>query len=203
MWTVTDDTDALQRVITMAAKRDQIVFFDFGVYKVTRTVNVPPESKIVGETYPVIMSSGEFFADINQPQPVVRIGRPGEAGSIEWSDMIVSTQGHQPGAVLFEVNLAASTSKPTGLWDVHARVGEFCGVIPECKSNKPSGGFAGSNLQVAQCPTTPTVATPPAPVNTNCIAAYLMMHVTRSATALYLENVWLWTADHDLDDPTR
>jgi len=128
VWTVTDDTDALQRVITMAAKRDRIVFFDFGVYKITRTVNVPPESKIVGETYPVVMSSGEFFADINEPQPIVRIGRPGEAGSIEWSDMIVSTQGHQPGAVLFEVNLAASTSKPTGLWDVHARVGDWSSV---------------------------------------------------------------------------
>jgi glucan 1,3-beta-glucosidase len=27
------------------------------------------------------------------------------------------------------------------------------------------------------------------------------MHVTKTATNLYLENVWLWTADHDLDDP--
>jgi len=164
---------------------------------------VPPESKIVGETYPVIMSSGDFFTDINQPQPVVRVGFPGEAGSTEWSDMVVSTQGHQPGAVLFEINLAASSSNPTGIWDVHARIGIFFSVSQEGKSNKPSGGFIGSNLQVAQCPTTPTVATPPAPVNTNCIAAYLTMHVTRSATGLYLENVWLWTADHDLDDSTR
>lgn len=26
------------------------------------------------------------------------------------------------------------------------------------------------------------------------------MHITKSASNLYLENVWLWTADHDLDD---
>lgn len=65
------------------------------------------------------------------------------------------------------------------------------------------GGFTGSALQVAQCPTTPNLATPPAAVNKDCIAAYLTMHVTKSATGLYLENVWLWTADHDLDDAER
>ena len=121
---VTDDTAALQRILIIAAVRSQIVFFDFGVYKVTRTLYIPHNSKIVGETYPVIMSSGNFFADINNPQPVVRVGLPGEAGSIEWSDMIVSTQGHQAGAVLFEINLAASSSNPTGVWDVHARIGK-------------------------------------------------------------------------------
>lgn len=26
------------------------------------------------------------------------------------------------------------------------------------------------------------------------------MHITSSANNLYLENVWLWTADHDVDD---
>lgn len=26
------------------------------------------------------------------------------------------------------------------------------------------------------------------------------MHVTKTASGLYLENVWLWTADHDLED---
>jgi glucan 1,3-beta-glucosidase len=29
----------------------------------------------------------------------------------------------------------------------------------------------------------------------------MMMHITPSASGLYLENVWHWTADHDLDDP--
>ena len=27
----------------------------------------------------------------------------------------------------------------------------------------------------------------------------MSMHITESATGLYMENVWLWTADHDLD----
>jgi hypothetical protein len=98
--------------------------------------------------------------------------------------MIVSTQGEQAGAVLIEWNLASPSSMPSGMWDVHARI----------------DGFAGSDLQVTQCPTTPYVATPPASVNNKCIAAFLTMHVTPSATGLYMENVWLWTADHDVED---
>jgi glucan 1,3-beta-glucosidase len=37
-------------------------------------------------------------------------------------------------------------------------------------------------------------------VNTACIGAYMTMHVTGSASGLYMENVWLWTADHDIDN---
>ena len=171
----TDDTVALQAALTQGASQGQLVFFDAGTYKVSNTLYFPPGSQVVGETYSVIMSSGSTFSNINQPVPVVQIGRPGDSGSIQWSDMVVSTQGAQAGAVLIEWNMAASTG--SGMWDVHTRI----------------GGFAGSDLQVANCPTTPTT------VNTNCIAAYMSMHVTASATGAYLENCWFWTADHDLD----
>lgn len=130
---VTDDTAAIQQIITSAATGNQVVFFDFGVYKVTGTIYIPPSSKIVGESYSVILSSGAFFADMANPKPVVRIGNPGEMGSIEWSDMIVSTEGYQAGAVLFELNLAAPSSSPTGLWDVHARIGGFTGSGLQCE----------------------------------------------------------------------
>lgn len=121
---VTDDTAALQHVINLAAYLHKIVFFDFGVYKVTHTLFIPPGSRIVGETYPVIMSSGRFFNNMNRPQPVVQLGYPGDTGSIEWSDMIVSTQGGQAGAVLIEINIESPPDSPTGLWDVHTRIGK-------------------------------------------------------------------------------
>lgn len=35
-------------------------------------------------------------------------------------------------------------------------------------------------------------------VNPNCIAASLLLHITPGASA-YMENIWAWTADHDLD----
>jgi glucan 1,3-beta-glucosidase len=124
------------------------------------------------------MSSGNFFNDMNNPKPVVRVGNPGQIGRVEWTDMIVSTQGPQAGAVAIEWNLATS-GPPSGMWDVHVRI----------------GGFAGSNLQASNCPKTPGN---PA-VNPSCIAAYMQMHITASASNLYMENVWLWTADHDID----
>jgi glucan 1,3-beta-glucosidase len=165
-------TAALQNVISSAASSGKVVYMDFGIYKVTSTITIPPGSKIVGETYPVIMSSGSFFGDMNSPQPVIRVGSSsGQTGYVELSDFVVSTQGAQAGATLIEYNLN-TPGTPSGMWDVHIRI----------------GGFAGSNLQVAQCQKTPGSAN----VNANCIAAFMSMHVTSGASNLYMENVWLW-----------
>jgi len=181
---VTDDTAKINAVLASAAAAGKIVFFDFGVYRVTGTIKVPVGSRIVGETYPVIMSSGAYFANMAAPKPVVQVGTPGSAGTVEWSDMIVSSQGAQAGAILIEWNVASSAASPSGMWDVHTRV----------------GGFAGSNLQLSQCAKTPNVQVTAANVNKNCIAAFMSMHVTASASGLYMENVWLWVADHDVED---
>jgi glucan 1,3-beta-glucosidase len=170
---VTDDTTALQNAINSATSSGQVVFVDAGTYLVTRTLSIPPGAKLVGESYSVIMSSGSYFNDINNPKPVVQVGTPGQIGQVEWSDMIVSTQGTQAGAILIEWNLATSGT-PSGMWDVHARV----------------GGFAGSNQQASQCGKNPGSTA----VNTGCIVAYMTMHVTPSASGLYMENNWLWTA---------
>ncbi|TLD28496.1 hypothetical protein PspLS_03645 [Pyricularia sp. CBS 133598] len=176
----TDDTNALQNAINTAQQQGRVLWIDHGIYRVTGTIDIPAGSKIVGESFPVIMSSGSFFADMNNPRPVIRIGATsGTVGRVELSDFMVSTQGAQAGATLIEWNLA-STGEPSGMWDVHTRV----------------GGFTGSNLQVAQCLKTPSSSA----VNANCIAAYMGMHVTKGASGLYMENVWIWTADHDIDD---
>lgn len=175
----TDDSAAIQSIINSATSAGKVVYFDAGLYKVTTTITIPPGAKIVGETYPVIMGSGSFFSDINNPQPIVRVGSTaGQSGIVEWSDMIVATQGATKGAILIEWNLASPASTPSGMWDVHTRI----------------GGFTGSNLQVAQC------AVGAAQPNANCIAAFQSMHVTSVANGLYMENVWLWSADHDIDD---
>ena len=166
---VTDDTTALQNIINSATAAGHIVFFDAGTYRITSTLIIPPGAKIVGEAYARIMSSGPFFNNMDSPQPVVQVGAPGSTGQVEWSDMIVSTQGQQQGAILIQWNLATNGSLPSGMWDVHTSV----------------GGFTGSNLQVTQCPVTASSTA----VNTNCIAAYMTMHVAPSASGLYMENV--------------
>ncbi|TPX11053.1 uncharacterized protein E0L32_007914 [Thyridium curvatum] len=188
---VADDTAALNALFLKASQRFSegvVAFVDAGYYKVTDTIYIPPNVRIVGEALAsVIMGAGAKFSDMHAPYPVIQVGKPGETGIIEWSDMIVSTQGGTAGAVLIEYNLATpwtsstTLNTPSGMWDVHVRV----------------GGFAGSQLQLAECAKTPQLD---GHVDPKCIAAYTSMHITRSATSLYMENCWLWTADHDIED---
>jgi glucan 1,3-beta-glucosidase len=176
----TDDTAALQKIINSATTAGNIVFFDAGTYMVTSTLLIPPGAKLVGEAYSVIMSSGDFFNDVVNPKPVVQVGTSGSSGQVEWSDMIVATQGQQSGATLIEWNLATSGT-PSGMWDVHTRI----------------GGFTGSNLQVSQCEKNNATTV----INKACIGGFMSIHITKSASGLYMENNWLWTADHDIDSP--
>jgi glucan 1,3-beta-glucosidase len=181
---VTDDSDTLNAILSNAAQSGKIVYFDAGTYLVKKTVFFPAGVHIVGESYSVIMSSGSFFASKDSPKAVVQVGTSGQNGHIEWSDMIVSTQGAQAGAILIEYNLASPSSLPSGIWDVHTRV----------------GGFAGSKLQLADCPKTPSTVIVASNLAQNCIAAFLSVHITSLASGLYMENNWLWVADHDVED---
>ncbi|KAI1654746.1 glycoside hydrolase family 55 protein [Daldinia decipiens] len=179
----TDDTAALQSAINSAASGGKVLFLDHGIYKVTSTLSIPAGSKIVGEGYPIIVASGATFGDMNNPKPLLQVGaNSGDAGQVEFSDFVVGNQGPAPGAILIEWNLA-STDTPSGMWDVHARV----------------GGFTGSDFQVAQCLKQPGSST----IDEKCIGAYMLMHVTSKASNLYMENTWLWTADHDIEDATN
>ncbi|KAI1085509.1 putative Exo-beta-1,3-glucanae [Whalleya microplaca] len=180
----TDDTQAINAVLRTAAATKKVVFFDAGYYRVTSTIYVPAGSRIIGEAFPVILSSGPFFANVELPLPVVQVGAANEPGTVEWSDMIVSSQGAQAGAILIEYNLVSPAGEPTGLWDVHTRV----------------GGFAGSDLTVAECPKTPNTTVTMENINKECIGAFMSMHVNRWASGLYMENCWLWVADHDVED---
>ena len=182
---ITDDTEMLNDAILKAQKENKILFIDAGFYKVTGTIFIPPGSKIVGEALAtVILSAGEFFNNMASPQPVVKVARQGDTGSVEISDLFLSTQGQQKGAILMEYNLGTYDKEPSGLWDVHTRI----------------GGFAGSNLQTEQCEKTRDVVITADNLVQGCIAAYMSIHITRWARGLYMENNWLWTADHDLDD---
>lgn len=180
---VTDDTAAIQSAINTATAAGKVVYIDYGLYLICNTISIPPGAKIVGETYPVLMAAGPGYTDINNPLVVLQIGTEGETGSVELSDFIVAGQGATAGAILIEYNLASPAGTPSGLWDVHTRV----------------GGFTGSELQVAECLKNPGSAA----VDTSCIAAYMNVHATSSSSGLYMENCWIWTADHDIDDASN
>ncbi|KAJ7796339.1 hypothetical protein B0H14DRAFT_2279748, partial [Mycena olivaceomarginata] len=53
------------------------------------------------------------------------------------------------------------------------------------------GGAVGTGIQVSQSPAGATSA--------SCQGAFLRLHVAATGSG-YFENVWVWSADHDLDD---
>jgi hypothetical protein len=62
----------------------------------------------------------------------------------------------------------------------------------EVDSHIRVGGAKGTGLQAESCPKRTGT------VNPKCKAAALLMHLTPGSTA-YIENAWLWTADHDME----
>ncbi|CAK5279353.1 unnamed protein product [Mycena citricolor] len=170
---VSDDTAALQSVFDTFAGC-KIIFVDAGTYIVTSTLRIPAGSQVVGEGWSVIAGKGPAFADMNNPQVVVQVGAPGSSGIMEITDIIFSTVGPAPGAIVVEWNVHESTQGSVGMWDSHIRL----------------GGAAGTNLELAQCS-----ATGGSP---NCYAAFLALHLTAGSSA-YLEGTWAWLADHEME----
>ena len=114
----------------------------------------------------------------------------GDMGAVEISDLIFETLGPSPGAILMEWNVQETSKGACGLWDVHFRV----------------GGTAGTQLQEDKCLGNSTLGStqdiPTTGFDPECAGSFLMLHITQAATA-YVENVWLWVADHELDIPTH
>ncbi|EKM55463.1 glycoside hydrolase family 55 protein [Phanerochaete carnosa HHB-10118-sp] len=168
----TDDTAALQAVFDQFSGC-KIIFFDAGVYFITNTLTIPAGTQMVGEGWSVIMGGGSAFSNMNSPTVIVQAGAPGSSGILEITDIVFTTQGPAPGAVLMEWNVNSPTQGGAGMWDTHFRL----------------GGAAGTNLQSNCLPGADT---------TQCTAAYTTLHLTSGSNA-YLEGSWLWVADHDMD----
>ncbi|KAF2874133.1 exo-beta-1,3-glucanase [Massariosphaeria phaeospora] len=178
----TDDTDAIQKAID-GLQDGQVLYADHGAYLITKTVTIPAAKnvKIVGEIWASFMATGEFFGNMDDPKPAFKVGeQSGDKGSFEMSDCIITTQGPAPGGILMEWNINAENGA-AGLWDVHFRV----------------GGWEGTKLQSSNCKKNPSAQHAP---NPECIGSFMQLHITKSSNG-YFENVWLWTADHELDQP--
>ncbi|KAJ3726382.1 exo-beta-1,3-glucanase [Lentinula guzmanii] len=181
----TDDTAALNAIFAQFSGC-KIIFFDAGTYIVTKTLTIPAGTQLVGEGWSVIAGSGAAFQNVNSPEPVVQVGAANSQGIMEISDIIFSTVGPTPGAIVVEWNVKqpAGQNGGAGMWDSHIRL----------------GGAAGTNLESAQCPSSGSGGT------TACFASFLALYLTTGSTAylegnlaLSLMRTWVWLADHDLD----
>jgi glucan 1,3-beta-glucosidase len=175
---VTDDTAALKKAFSKWAGC-KVIYIPAGDYVVTDTVLLPAGTRVVGEVWSVIMATGAKFADANNPKPVFQIGNPGETGIAEMSEMLFSSEGPVPGAIMLQINLKESVKGGVGLGDTHFRI----------------GGGKGTRLQSGQCGRG-GAAKP------ECQGAFLMLHVAATGSVL-VDNMWAWVADHDLDGPTQ
>lgn len=138
----------------------------------------------------------------------MRVGEPGSRGVVEITDMMFSTVGPgtcnylvkvarikfalAAGAIVMEWNIKETKQGSAGTWDTHIRLG---GGNASCFVGlsffNSSGIAAGTNLEMEQClPGKDTVG---------CMAAFMALHLTRDSTA-YLEGMWVWLADHTLDE---
>ncbi|KAJ5461211.1 uncharacterized protein N7458_002763 [Penicillium daleae] len=170
-----DQTGAINTLLSSSVGKP--VFFPAGIYQVESTVKVPVGSIIVGEGWSQIMGTGSYFEDASNPQVMVQVGKVGDSGVIQISDMLFTVKGATAGCILMEWNVHESTQGSAAMWDSHFRV----------------GGAAGSNLQMGNCPKG-------SDINIDCIAASMLLHLTEKSSG-YFENLWVWTADHDLDEP--
>jgi Pectate lyase superfamily protein len=175
----TDDTSAVQNTFNQYGDGSKIIYVDAGTYILTDTVTIPKDAKIVGETWSQFAASGSKFSDPLNPRVMLKVGNEGDVGTVEMQDLILTTKGGTAGAVLMEWNVKAASSGAAALWDVHARV----------------GGATGTGLTHTECPPITTGTNP-----VSCQAASLLLHVTKKASG-YFDNMWLWVADHTIDDP--
>ncbi|KAJ6553926.1 glycoside hydrolase family 55 protein [Mycena vulgaris] len=166
----TDDTEAITAILYKYAG-SKIIFFDAGTYIVTSTITIPAGSRIVGEVWSVISGAGPAFHDQDNPQTVVRVGEPGSQGVVEITDMIFSTLASSARSW----NIKETTQGSAGTWDTHIRLGGAVGT--QCLTRKD---MSGKDLS-------------------GCMAAFMALHLTRDSTA-YLEGMWVWLADHTLDE---
>ncbi|KAK6343403.1 hypothetical protein TWF730_010992 [Orbilia blumenaviensis] len=169
-----DQTLAINRLLAGASGK--LVFFPAGIYQVSGTVYVPVGTRMVGAAWSQIMATGSYFEDENNPKVMVQVGVPGDSGVIEISDMLFTVKGPTAGAILMEWWVHESTQGSAAMWDSHFRV----------------GGAYGSDLRMAECPK--------GKVYDNCKAASMLLHLQPGSSG-YFENIWAWTADHDLDTP--
>ncbi|CAK7219086.1 hypothetical protein SCUCBS95973_003705 [Sporothrix curviconia] len=173
-----DDTTALQHFVNDFGNSDKIMFIDSGIYLLSDTVTIPTGARIVGEAWSQLAATGSKFSDASKPHVMLKVGNAGDKGSVEIQDLLFTSKGATPGVILVEWNLLADGKGTAGMWDCHVRL----------------GGATGTSLTSKECPPS-TSGT-----NNGCSVGSLMMHLTSGSSA-YVENSWLWVADHDMDDP--
>ncbi|KAH8692283.1 putative exo-beta-1,3-glucanase [Talaromyces proteolyticus] len=168
---ITDDSANINAILKQYAGC-KVIYFPAGTYILNDTVTIPAGSRIYGDAYATAFSAvGENFYNPAAPTTMIQVGNPGDTGVAQIVDIIFTVADVLQGCKLVEVNIAGQNPGDVGIWNSHFRI----------------GGAAGSKVET-NCGGGPD----------QCKAAWGLIHLTNTSSA-YIENMWGWTADHDLD----
>ncbi|KAI9927862.1 hypothetical protein MW887_002714 [Aspergillus wentii] len=170
-----DDTKSINNILAEYTGC-KVIYFPAGTYIVTDTIFVPEGTRIIGDAFgSVISGAGSKFLDPKNPKAMIRVGYPGDTGVAQISDMMFTVADVLPGCKMVEVNMAGKSPGDVGFWNSHFRIGGAVGskVETEC----------GGSVE-------------------KCKAAWGLLHLT-GTSSVYIENMWGWTADHDLDGQNK
>lgn len=126
----TDDTAVLNSILDRAANMSSIVYFPFGVYKITDTLLVPVGSRIIGQAWSQIMATGTKFSDELKPRVAVKVGNIGDVGIIEIQSMMFTVSGPTAGVILMQWNVHESTQGSAGMWGMYYTKDPFQPYLP-------------------------------------------------------------------------
>ncbi|KAF2420739.1 pectin lyase-like protein [Tothia fuscella] len=172
----------INKALLDSAGLNKILVFPAGVYKVDDTIFIPPGARVVGVLWSQIMAIGKAFSNLREPKAVLQVGKAGDKGIVEISDITLTNEGPTAGAKFIQWSIHEDGQGSAAIWDTIVRV----------------GGAMGTGLTETTCHQFGKQQ------KEKCMASTIMLHVTTQAS-IYMENVWLWVADHDIDskDQTR
>ncbi|KAK4645498.1 hypothetical protein QC761_201970 [Podospora bellae-mahoneyi] len=168
-----DDGPSISAILAKASTPgcNTVVLFPRGIYLTRSTILIPPNTRLVGEVLSTISGTGPFFSNPSSPQAVVHIAAPPN------SDVTGPVELSDILISVQEISPGATLlqiSLPdVSLWSVVLRVGGSIDttITDSCSNPNPS----------------------------TCLAAHTLLHITSTASNIYLENIWGWAADHALD----
>ena len=98
---IDDDTANINGIL--AQNIGKVIYFPAGTYSVSNTITIPPGSRVVGDAYASYFSAiGDNFSDASAPLALVQLGKPGDVGVGQISDMIFTVADVLPGCKLVD-----------------------------------------------------------------------------------------------------
>lgn len=112
----------------------KVTYFPHDVYVVTKTIYVPPRSRIVGEVWSEMSAIGSFFNDSSNPQPTLQVGKSAEIGLAEINEMLLTVADVLVGTIIIiEVDMRRANQADVSFHSSYYRISGAANSMTETK----------------------------------------------------------------------